>query len=88
MIISSKILQINVNKATPIIESVLQIALELDIDIILIQEPIIFSSSNSILRLVVYTSYYQIFPNYSISRPRVMCYISKRIKASLLPNSP
>ena len=88
MIISSKILQINVNKATPITESVLQIALELDIDIILIQEPIIFSSSNSILRSVVHTSYYQIFPNYSISRPRVMCYISKRIKASLLPDSP
>jgi len=58
MIMSSKILQINVNKATPITESVLQIALELDIDIILIQEPIIFSSSNSILRLVVHTSYY------------------------------
>jgi ribonuclease HI len=83
-----KVLQINVNKATPTTESVLQKALELSIEVILIQEPIIFIGSNNSIRSIVHSSYYQIFPNFNILRPRVMCYISKSLKASLSPDSP
>ena len=82
-----KILQINVNRNSSTTENVLQVAIELNIKILAIQEPWVIKNNN-IYRTINHSSFSQILPNYSTFRPRVAFYISRDIKASLNPISP
>ena len=83
-----KTLQINVNKSSPITEHVLQVALELSIDIIAVQEPWTIRELDLSYRSVYYPSFKQVLPNQSLVRPRTVFYISNRISATLAPSSP
>ena len=83
-----KTLQINVNKSSPIIEYVLQVALELLIDIIAVQEPWTIREPDLSHRSVYYLSFKQVLLNQSFVRPRTVFYISNRILATLAPSSP
>ena len=91
LISSTKILQINVNKSASTTEHVLQMAIELDIKILAIQEPwtIASSSSNSSeFRSINHSSFRQILPNYSTFRPRAIFYISSEYSTNLVSNLP
>jgi hypothetical protein len=67
----------------------LQTAIELDIKVLVIQEPwVIAGNSNREYRSIIYPSYFQILPNYSTLRPRTLFYIACELQASLAQNSP
>jgi hypothetical protein len=75
-----RILQVNLNRSQAATENTLQIAIELKIDIIIVQEPWITqydSDDYSTARLVAYTSFTQILPKYSGFRPRTFIYMSR-----------
>jgi hypothetical protein len=84
-----KVLQINVNCNSPITENVLQIAIELDIKVLVIQEPwVIAGNNNAEYRSIIHPSYIQILPNYGALRPRTLIYVARELQASLAQNSP
>ena len=87
---SSKILQINVNRNAITTENVLNMAVELNISILAIQEPKIFSleEDNVTTRSVIHSSFNQILPNHGLLRPRVIYYVSKNIAACKSRDSP
>ena len=87
---STKILQINVNRNAITTENILNMAIELNISILAIQEPKIFNldKEEATTRSVLYSSSNQIIPRHSLYRPRVIYYISKNIAASLSRDSP
>ena len=68
----------------------MQIAIELDIKVLVIQEPwvIVRDSNNREYRSIIYSSYFQILPNYGTLRPRTLFYIARELQASLASNSP
>jgi hypothetical protein len=76
---NTRILQVNLNRSSAATESVLQLAIELKIDLILVQEPWIISEnpdySNS--RSISHSSFSQILPTTIGFRPRTFAYISK-----------
>ena len=76
-----KVLQINVNRSSPTTENVLQMAIELDIKVLVIQEPwiIVRDSTNREYRSIIYPSYFQILPNYGTLRPRTLVYIARKL---------
>jgi hypothetical protein len=77
---NTRILQVNLNRSQAATENTLQIAIELKIDIIVVQEPWITqydSDDYSTARSVAYTSFTQILPKYSRFRPRTLIYISR-----------
>ena len=84
---SCKILQINVNRNSITTENILQMAIELNIKILAIQEPWVISNSNE-FRSINHPSFKQLFPNYSTFRPRVLFYISREYIVNLVPISP
>jgi len=84
---SNKILQINTNRNPITTEHVLELAIELNIQILAIQEPWVIDQTDS-YRSINHSSYKQVFPEYSAFRPRVMFYILKEIRATLAPSSP
>ena len=87
--ISSKILQINVNRNAITTENVLNLAIELNISILAIQEPKIYNLDNkNTTRSVMHASFSQILPNYGLERPRVLYYISKSLRANISRDSP
>jgi hypothetical protein len=76
-------------------ESTFETAIQLNIDIIVVQEPWVFPATNNNYtntRLVIYQSFTQILPNHGVLRPRTLCYISKNlgysINTALASNSP
>jgi uncharacterized protein (DUF2342 family) len=90
MITGTKILQINVNRSLPIIEHILQIATELSINIIAVQEPWIIQEPDFTYRSVIHSGFKQVLPNNAISaiRPRALFYISHKILATIAPLLP
>ena len=80
-----KTLQINVNKSLPITEHVLQIAVELSIDILAIQEPWTIIEADLSYRSVIHSSYKQVLPDQVSVRPRVLFYILNKVLATLVP---
>ena len=79
-----KVLQINVNRSSPTTENVLQTAIELDIKVLVIQEPwVIAGNNNRKYHSIIYPSYFQILSNYSTLRPRTLIYIARELQASL-----
>jgi len=84
-----KVLQININRSSPTTENVLQTAIELDIKVLVIQEPwVIAGNNNREYRSIIHPSYFQILPNYGALRPRTLIYIARELQASLAQNSP
>src|ERR1700722_13776078 len=85
-----KVLQVNVNRNSSTTKNVLQIAIELDIKVLVIQEPWVIArdSNNRKYRSIIYSSYYQILPNYGTLRPRTLIYVARELQASLGQNSP
>ena len=79
---SIKILQFNTNRNTTTTENALQLAIELDIQILAIQKPQAIEQASS-YRSINYTSFKQVFLEYSIYRPRAIFYILKTYKVSL-----
>jgi ribonuclease HI len=86
---SLKTLQINVNRSLPTTEHVLQLAIELNISILAIQEPwTIKDNTTTSFRSINHSSFRQVLPNYGSFRPRVIFYILNNINITLAPNSP
>jgi hypothetical protein len=84
-----KVLQVNMNRNSSTTENVLQIAIELDIKVLVVQEPwVITGNNNREYRSIIYPSFYQILPNYGTLRPRTLVYIARELQASLASNSP
>ncbi len=85
-----KVLQVNVNRNGTTTENVLQTAIELDIKVLVIQEPWVIArdSNNRKYRSIIHSSYYQILPNYGTLRPRTLVYVARELQASLAQNSP
>ena len=77
------------NRNSSTTENVLQIAIELDIKVLVIQEPWVIArdSNNREYRSIIYSSYYQILPNYGTLRPRTLVYVARELQASLAQNS-
>ena len=78
-----KLIQINLNRSQAATESVLQLAIELKVDLIIVQEPWIYSPnpidySNS--RSVLHQGFTQILPRNNNLRPRTLAYISREFK--------
>jgi hypothetical protein len=72
-----RVLQVNLNRSAPATESALQIAVELKIDIVVVQEPWILRTSESdysSARLILHQSFVQILPN-TVLRPRTLVYV-------------
>ena len=76
------------NKSLPITEHVLQVAVELSIEVIAIQEPWIIQEADLLYRSVTHSGFKQILPNQALARPRALFYISNKVLATLAPNSP
>ena len=83
---SLKVLQINMNKSLSTTEHVLQLAIELNISILAIQEPWTIGSEAEGFRSVNYTSFKQVLPNYGPFRPRALFYIIDIISTTLAPS--
>lgn len=85
-----KILQVNLNRNQIATESALQLAVELNIDLIVIQEPWLIRGppddfSNT--RSVNHPSFTAIFPLFNTTqRPRVMAFISRSLKSTISIN--
>jgi ribonuclease HI len=84
----TKILQVNLNRSQQATESALQLALELKVDLLLVQEPWILQDSTT--RSINHPSFTQLLPNFGEWRPRTLAYISRGYKplVSLSPSSP
>ena len=100
---SLRILQINLNRSLPATESALQLAIELKIDIVLVQEPWVCTASSTTssinistkdytsARSINHQSFAQILPKHHHLRPRTLAYILRSntsILASLAISSP
>lgn len=94
--IDIKVLQINLNKSQQATESTLQLAIELQIDIISVHEPWLIPISQhhgdyQQTRSVNHPNFIQILPNHNpLERPRTLVYVAKNIRCQVLlaPNSP
>jgi hypothetical protein len=78
------------NRNSSTTKNVLQTAIELDIKVLVIQEPWVIArdSNNREYHSIIYSSYYQILPNYGTLRPRTLIYVARELQASLAQNSP
>jgi hypothetical protein len=90
-----RVLQVNLNRSAPATESTFEIAIELNIDIIAVQEPWVFPPINNDYtktRSVIHQSFTQILPIHGPLRPRTLYYISKNLgpetSTALASNSP
>ena len=87
---SVKVLQINVNRNATTTENILNLAVELNISILAIQEPKIFNldKEETTTRSVLHSGFNQIMPRHGLYRPRAIYYVSKNIATSLSHDSP
>jgi hypothetical protein len=84
-----KVLQVNMNRNSSTTENVLELAIELDIKVLVVQEPWVRTGDNNReYRSIIHPSFYQILPNYGTLRPRTLFYIARELQASLASNSP
>jgi hypothetical protein len=89
-----KVLQISLNRNQPATESALQVATELKVDLIIVQEPWIYAPDsgdyNNNSRSVQHQGFIQILPRNNKLRPRTLVYVSKEFKplVCLAVNSP
>lgn len=86
---STRVMQVNLNRSEKATESALEVGIELNIDIILVQEPWILKEGST-SRSIAHSSFTQILPKYKDNRPRTLAYISKyyRNTVTLATSSP
>jgi len=82
---SLKILQVNLNRSAPATESALQLATELKIDLLVVQEPWITPKNQGQTdylnaRSILHPSFTQILPADLCHRPRTLVYVATRCK--------
>jgi hypothetical protein len=82
---SLRILQVNLNHNIPATESALQIAIELKVDLIIVQEPWVLAPNQEHnnyngTRSVLHPSFVQILPADLTYRPRTLVYVSKEFR--------
>jgi endonuclease/exonuclease/phosphatase (EEP) superfamily protein YafD len=82
---SLRVLQVNLNRSAPATESALQIAIELKIDLIIVQEPWVPLNTQDYARArsTLHSSFTQILPfghPQGYFRPRTLAYVSKSFK--------
>jgi hypothetical protein len=82
---SIRVLQVNLNRSSPATESALQIAVELKIDLVIVQEPWLIprppnTMNYSNTRSVLHPSFTQILPADLTYRPRTLVYIARNFK--------
>ena len=80
---SLKVLQVNLNRSSIATESALQIAIELGVDLVAVQEPYILLN-NSLPRSINHPGFIQILPADVSPRPRVLVYIARSTSTKLL----
>jgi ribonuclease HI len=93
---SIRVLQVNLNKSQAATESALQVAIETRVDLILVQEPWLYTSgqrelsSYEDLYSTQHPSFTQLYPRNRALRPRTLVYVSKSFKplVSLATSSP
>ena len=69
-----RILQVNLNRNQPATESALQVAIELKVDLVLVQEPWVLSDTQDYAgaRSTLHSSFVQILPRHKTLRPRTL----------------
>ena len=88
---SFKVLQVNLNRSAVATESALQLAIELNVDLVVVQEPWVIPGSDYInTRSVIHQSFLQILPKDLCYRPRTLVYVSRSFRplVSLAASSP
>ena len=84
---SFKVLQVNLNRSALATESALQIAIELKIDLIIIQEPWIIPKNQDPdyrnTRSILHPSFTQILPADLTLRPRTLVYVSRTFQPTV-----
>src|ERR1700733_2678572 len=81
---SIKVLQVNLNRSSTTIESALQVAIELKVDLLVIQEPWITSNTNvSSTRSIIHPSFNQILPTNCSLRPRTLVYMARAFRPTV-----
>jgi endonuclease/exonuclease/phosphatase (EEP) superfamily protein YafD len=95
-----RILQVNLNRSSPATESALQIAIELKVDLLVVQEPWLIQNQDqdqdqdySNTRSTTHPSFLQILPVDKSHRPRTLVYVSRTFRplvslAATLPRDP
>ena len=77
---SFKVLQVNLNRSQPATESALQIAIELKIDLIIVQEPWVIKPISPIdystTRSILHSAFTQILPADLTYQPRILAYVA------------
>jgi len=76
-------MHINLNRGPETTEHVLQVAVELGIKILAVQEPWVIDQGNHNYRSINHQGFKQIFPSECTVRPRAMFYVSREIRVSL-----
>ena len=82
---NTRIIQVNLNRSQAATKNTLQLAIELKVDIIVVQEPFITRGDDGNIdlitaRSIAHPSFTQILPKYSGFRPRTLVYVSKTYK--------
>jgi len=78
---SIKVLQVNLNRSSTATESALQVAIELKVDLLVIQEPWITSNVNtSLTRSIIHPSFNQLLPIDCSLRPRTLVYVARAFR--------
>jgi hypothetical protein len=83
-----RVLQVNLNRSAPATESALQLAIELKIDLVIVQEPWTIPKPRDVTdylttRSVNHPSFTQILPASLVHRPRTLVYIARGFKPTV-----
>jgi hypothetical protein len=77
---TTRVIQVNLNRSAIATESVLQVAIELKVDIVVVQEPCLIPKSQdnyTTTRSVLHSAFHQILPADLSLRPRTLVYVAK-----------
>lgn len=81
---SIKVLQVNLNRSSTATESALQVAIELKVDLLVIQEPWITSNKDvSLTRSIIHPSFHQLLPTDRSHRPRTLVYVARAFRPTV-----
>ena len=81
---SIKVLQVNLNRSSTATESALQVAIELKVDLVVVQEPWTTSSVDvSLTRSILHPSFNQLLPTDRSLRPRTLVYVARAFRPTV-----
>src|ERR1700722_17550890 len=89
---SIRVLQVNLNRSDTATESALQVAIELKIDLVVVQEPWLIPNQEdyTTTRSILHSAFYQILPTDRSLRPRTLVYVARTFSpiVNIAANSP